>query len=50
MEVQLNPDLQAKLSKLAAARGSDPEMLAREAAALDSGCRSRSGTHRGLSI
>jgi predicted transcriptional regulator len=31
MEVHLNPDVQAKLSKLAAARGSNAEMLAREA-------------------
>jgi predicted transcriptional regulator len=31
MEVHLNPDVQAKLSKLAAARGSNAEILAREA-------------------
>jgi predicted transcriptional regulator len=31
MEVHLNPDLQAKLSRIAAARGSDAELLAREA-------------------
>ena len=31
MEVHLNPDVQAKLGKIAAARGSDAEMLAREA-------------------
>jgi len=31
MEVHLDPDVQAKLSKLAAQRGSDAEMLAREA-------------------
>ena len=31
MEVRLNPDLQAKLARLAAQRGSDAEMLAREA-------------------
>jgi len=30
-EVRLNPDVQAKLSRLADARGSDAEMLAREA-------------------
>lgn len=31
MEVRLNPDLQAKLARLAAERGSDAEALAREA-------------------
>ena len=31
MEIRLNPDVQAKLSRIAAARGSDAEMLAREA-------------------
>lgn len=31
MEVHLKPDLQAKLSRLAAARGSDAEILVREA-------------------
>jgi len=31
MEVRLHPDVQAKLSRLADARGSDAEMLAREA-------------------
>jgi predicted transcriptional regulator len=31
MEVPLNPDVQAKLTRLAAQRGSDAEMLAREA-------------------
>lgn len=31
MEVHLNPDVQAKLGKIAADRGSDAEMLAREA-------------------
>jgi predicted transcriptional regulator len=31
MEVPLNPDVQAKLSKLAATRGSNAEILAREA-------------------
>lgn len=31
MEVRLNPDIQNKLSRIAAARGSDAEMLAREA-------------------
>ena len=31
MEVHLNPDVQAKLSRLAAARGSDAELLARQA-------------------
>lgn len=31
MEVHLNPDVQAKLSRIAAARGSDAEVLAREA-------------------
>jgi predicted transcriptional regulator len=31
MEVHLNPDVQAKLSRIAAARGSDAELLAREA-------------------
>jgi predicted transcriptional regulator len=31
MEVHLNPDLQAKLTRIAAARGSNAEMLAREA-------------------
>ena len=31
MEVHLNPDVQDKLSRIAAARGSDAEMLAREA-------------------
>ncbi len=31
MEVHLNPDVQAKLSRLAAARGSHAEILAREA-------------------
>ena len=31
MEIHLNPDMQAKLSRIAAARGSDAEMLVREA-------------------
>jgi predicted transcriptional regulator len=31
MEVHLNPDVQDKLTRIAAARGSDAEMLAREA-------------------
>jgi len=31
MEVNLNPDLQAKLSRLAAERGSDTQALVREA-------------------
>ncbi len=31
MEVHLNPEVQAKLSRMAAARGSDAERLAREA-------------------
>ena len=31
MEVRLNPDVEARLARLAAARGSDAEMLAREA-------------------
>jgi predicted transcriptional regulator len=31
MEVHLNPDVQAKLARIAAERGSDAEMLAREA-------------------
>jgi predicted transcriptional regulator len=31
MEVRLNPDVQAKLARIAAERGSDAEMLAREA-------------------
>jgi predicted transcriptional regulator len=31
MEVQLTDDIQAKLNRLAAARGSDAEILAREA-------------------
>ena len=31
MEVHLNPDVQAKLARLAAERGSDAERLAREA-------------------
>jgi predicted transcriptional regulator len=31
MEVRLEPDMQAKLARLAAERGRDPEMLAREA-------------------
>jgi predicted transcriptional regulator len=31
MDIHLNPDLQAKLAKLAAQRGRDPETLAREA-------------------
>jgi len=31
MEIQLPPDLEAKLGRLAAARGSNPEVLAREA-------------------
>jgi predicted transcriptional regulator len=31
MEVHLNPDLQAKLARLAAERGSNAEILAREA-------------------
>jgi predicted transcriptional regulator len=31
MEVHLNPEVQAKLSRLADARGSDAEILAREA-------------------
>jgi len=31
MEVSLNPDVQAKLTRLAAERGSDAEALAREA-------------------
>jgi predicted transcriptional regulator len=31
MEVHLNPDIQAKLSRIATARGSDAELLAREA-------------------
>ena len=31
MEVHLNPEVQNKLSRIAAARGSDAEMLAREA-------------------
>ncbi len=31
MEVSLNPDVQAKLARLAAERGSDAEALAREA-------------------
>ncbi len=31
MEVHLNPDIVAKLSRLAADRGSDAELLAREA-------------------
>jgi predicted transcriptional regulator len=31
MEVHLDPDLQAKLTRIAAARGSDAELLAREA-------------------
>jgi len=31
MEIHLNPDLQAKLSRIAAARGSDAELVAREA-------------------
>jgi predicted transcriptional regulator len=31
MEVNLNPDLQARLSRLAVQRGSDAEALAREA-------------------
>ncbi len=30
MEVHLNLEIQTKLSRIAAARGSDPEMLARE--------------------
>jgi predicted transcriptional regulator len=31
MEVRLNPDIEAKLARLAVERGSDAEMLAREA-------------------
>jgi predicted transcriptional regulator len=31
MEVHLNPDVQAKLTRMAAERGSDAEVLAREA-------------------
>jgi predicted transcriptional regulator len=31
MEVHLNPDVQAKLLRIAAARGSDAELVAREA-------------------
>lgn len=31
MDIHLDPDLQAKLAKLAAERGRDPEMLAKEA-------------------
>ncbi len=31
MDIHLNPDLQAKLAKLAAQRGRDPETLAKEA-------------------
>jgi predicted transcriptional regulator len=31
MEVHLTPDIQSKLSRIAAQRGSDAEMLAREA-------------------
>jgi predicted transcriptional regulator len=31
MEIHLNPDVQDKLSRIAAARGSDAELLAREA-------------------
>ncbi len=31
MDIPLNPDLQAKLARLAAQRGRDPEMLAQEA-------------------
>ena len=31
MDIRLDPDLQAKLAKLAAERGRDPEMLAKEA-------------------
>jgi predicted transcriptional regulator len=31
MDIRLNADLQAKLTKLAAQRGRDPEMLAQEA-------------------
>jgi predicted transcriptional regulator len=31
VEVNLNPDLQAKLSRLAAERGSDPDALVQEA-------------------
>ncbi len=31
MEVRLDPDLQSKLSRIAVARGSDAEVLAREA-------------------
>ena len=31
MEVHLNPDVQAKLSRIAAARGSNVELLARQA-------------------
>jgi len=31
MDIDLNPDLQAKLARLAAQRGRDPETLAREA-------------------
>ena len=31
MEVHLNPDVQAKLSRIAAARGSEAELLTRQA-------------------
>jgi predicted transcriptional regulator len=31
MEVRLNPDVQARLARIAAERGSDAELLAREA-------------------
>ena len=31
MEVRLNPDVESKLSRIAVARGSNAEMLAREA-------------------
>jgi predicted transcriptional regulator len=31
MEIRLDPDLQSKLSRMAAARGSDAEVLVREA-------------------
>jgi predicted transcriptional regulator len=31
MEIPLNPDVQAKLAKIAAQRGRDPEVLAQEA-------------------
>jgi predicted transcriptional regulator len=31
MEIHLNPDVEAKLNNIAAARGSEPELLASEA-------------------